>query len=106
MGFACLGIGNTVAKFCEYSGKGNSGLILVKFSLSVTLFSQKLLWIFGPTDFGGWSYRLALVRASVRLFRVFLKNRSWNFNETWHDVEEQQWAQTDEAKFLIKKYGG
>ena len=28
---------------------------------------------FGPTNFAGWSYRFAVVRLFVRLFRVFLK---------------------------------
>ena len=36
--------------------------------------------LFGPTDFGGWSYRLTHVRSfvcsSVRLSGLFLNNRS------------------------------
>jgi hypothetical protein len=43
---------------------------------SFSTVSFQVYFLFGPTDFGGWSYRLTLVSPSVSPFGVFIENRS------------------------------
>ena len=65
---------------------------MLLFTVVILPFLSNCLLIFGPTDFGGWSYKLTPVRQSVRqcdVFWPFLQIGSKDLPNFLHDCRRQ-----------------